>query len=105
MPKCYRSGAGRATLRPPQGGQFHRRLEAEKLSGISRSTLYEKIKFGDIETVKIGCSIMSLKRFFGSAGVDFKLLYESEFYRHATHRVGGSEIGRGSCRERVCQYV
>src|SRR3546814_17481614 len=38
-----------------------------KLTGISRSTLYELMGAGDIETVK--------------------------------------EIGRASCRERVCQYV
>ena len=57
---------------------------------------------GDIETVKIGCSIMSLKRLSGSAGVDFKLLYESEFYRHATHSVGGS-VGVGILWQEINQ--
>lgn len=72
------------------------------LTDISRSTLHEMIKFGDIETVKIGCPIMSLKQFFGSAGVDFKLLYESEFYRHATSSVGGS-VGVGILRQEINQ--
>lgn len=41
---------------------------AVKLTGISRSTLYEMIKSGDLETVKIGRSTFiryaSLKRLF-----------------------------------------
>ena len=38
-----------------------------KLTGISNSTPYRTIKSADIETVKIGCSITSLKRLLNGA--------------------------------------
>lgn len=53
---------------PPAEPISIRIAAAVKLTGIGRSTLYEMIKAGDIETVKIGRSTFiryaSLKRLF-----------------------------------------
>lgn len=64
-----RSGGDRTRAEAPPGEPISIRIAAAvKLTGIGRSTLYEMIKAGDIETVKIGRSTFiryaSLKRLF-----------------------------------------